>query len=391
MDVNRDRLTLMKSRKTTYGQLKRENRQLLLRAVYTGLASSRAELAQEIGLSKPTVSDLIGELISDGFLIEKGLGQSTDEGGKRPRLLEFVPEARHVIGVSVSAEQVLGVLAHLDGRILVEHYKDVNGIQGQALVDSLCEVINGLLAQLSAPLLCMGIGVPGLVDTQAGIVRYAPHLGWQDVSLADTLRAQYQVPVYVANNTELAAMAQYAFGVNSSANGGANSLAMVLVNDSVGVGAVLDGAVYHSGGEIGYLRIGQADLETFLGWQHIRQKAASIAAKYLHPLDDDLTYLHIRQAVADGDPVALALQDELADHLARIFAWVIALLRPDHLSLAGAIADMGDPLLDCVIGKTQGLILPELMQSITFSLDNAPNLVAVGAVAQALQRELGLV
>lgn len=387
MDVNRDRLTLMKSRKTTHGQLKRENRQLLLRAVYTGLASSRAELAQEIGLSKPTVSELIGELIRDGFLIETGLGQSTDEGGKRPRLLEFVPEARHVIGVSVSTEQILGVLAHLDGRILVEHYKDVAGLQGQALIDSLCEVINGLIAQLRAPLLCMGIGVPGLVNTQAGIVRYAPHLGWQDVSLAETLSAQYQVPVYVANNTELAAMAQYAFG---SVNG-ANSLAMVLVNDSVGVGAVLDGAVYHSGGEIGYLRIGQADLESFVGWQTVRQKATPLADKYLHPLDDDLTYLHIRQAVADGDPVALALQDDLADHLAQVFAWVIALLRPDHLSLAGAIADMGDPLLDCIIEKTRALVLPDLVQSITFSLDNSPNLVAVGAVAQALQHELGLV
>ncbi|MCC7449838.1 MAG: ROK family transcriptional regulator [Anaerolineae bacterium] len=377
----------MKSRKTTHGQLKRENRQLLLRAVYTGLASSRAELAQEIGLSKPTVSDLIGELIREGFLIETGLGQSTDEGGKRPRLLEFVPEARHVIGVSVSAEQVLGVLTHLDGRILVEHYKDVEGVQGQALIDSLCEVINGLIAQLSAPLLCMGIGVPGLVNTQAGIVRYAPHLGWQDVNLAETLSVQYQVPVYVANNTELAAMAQYAFG----AINGANSLAMVLVNDSVGVGAVLDGAVYHSGSEIGYLRIGQAGLESFVGWQAIRQKAAPLADQYLRPLDDDLTYLHIRQAVADSHPLALALQDELADHLAQVFAWVIALLRPDHLSLAGTVADMGDSLLDCIIEKTRALILPDLVQSITFSLDNSPNLVAVGAVAQALQHELGLV
>ena len=104
----------MKSTKATHGQLRRDNRQLLLRAVHSGLASSRAELSQETGLAKPTVSDLISELINEGFLIEIGLGQSTDEGGKRPRLLQFVPDARHIIGVSLSAERALGEVAGAD-------------------------------------------------------------------------------------------------------------------------------------------------------------------------------------------------------------------------------------------------------------------------------------
>src|SRR5258707_4724198 len=60
--------TTMKFRKATHGQLRHKNRQLLLRAIYTGLASSRAELAQETGLAKPTVGDVIGALITEGFL-----------------------------------------------------------------------------------------------------------------------------------------------------------------------------------------------------------------------------------------------------------------------------------------------------------------------------------
>ena len=389
----------MQFRKATYGQLRHKNRQLLLRAIYTGLASSRAELAQETGLAKPTVGDVIGALIAEGFLIEKGLGQSTDEGGKRPRLLEFVPDARHVIGVSLTAERILGVLANLDGQVLVEHYKNLSGARGQAVLDSLFEVINGLQAQLIAPLLCLGIGVPGSVDTAAGIVRYAAHLGLHDVPLAEILRSQYRVPVYVANSTELAALAQFAFGEAR----GVSSLATVLVNDSVGVGLVLDGAIYHTGGEIGPLRVVRLDgnaartepdsLESMLGWQSVSQRAAPLEGIYANRflLGNELTYLHIQQAVQDQQPLAVALQDELADYLAQIFAWIIALVRPDHISLAGTIADMGASLLDCAVDKTRALIAPDLMQPVTFSQDNSANLVALGAVAKTLQQELGLI
>src|SRR6185295_5754094 len=103
-------------RTATHGHLRRTNQQLLLRAVYTGLANSRTELAQEMGMAKPTVSDLIGELIDQGYLIEKGFGKSTEEGGKRPRLLEFVPDARQVIGISIETARVTGVLTNLDGQ-----------------------------------------------------------------------------------------------------------------------------------------------------------------------------------------------------------------------------------------------------------------------------------
>lgn len=390
----------MKSRKATHGQLRRENRELILRAVYTKLASSRAELAQETGLAKPTVSDLISELIGQGYLVETGLGQSTGGGGKRPRLLKFVPDARHVIGISLNADRVSGVLANLDGHILVEHYQDVVGVRGQAFIDVLGEAINGLIAQLDAPLLCLGVGVPGFVDTEAGLVRYAPHLDWQNVPLAATLSAQYGVPTYVANSTELAALAQFAFGETNNAN----SLATVLVDDSVGVGLVLDGAVYHTGGEIGQLRLARHDpaqtpfapggyLETHLGWSHVKARAEPLKKRYLKKglSGDSLTYLHIRQAASNGDPAAVALQEELAGYLAEIFAWVIALLRPDHISLAGSIADLGDPLLKCATKYTEQLILPDLMRNVTFSLDNSSNLVALGAVAKTLQQELGLV
>jgi predicted NBD/HSP70 family sugar kinase len=388
--------------KATHSQLRQHNQQLVLRAIYNGYANNRAALAQETGLAKPTVSELISDLIDEGLLEEGGRGESTSGGGKRPRLLHFVPSARHVIGVYIDDEYVLGALAILNGRITARHYIDLNGAEGDAVIETVMDVINGLIAQLDAPLLAIGLGVSGVINEDSGIIHYAPHLGWRELDLRRILSDHYAVPVYVANSTALVAMARYVYGPTDEVQ----SFATVRVGGSVGVGIVINGAIYHGGGEIGHLRIAERSLievppewegclETFLGWRYVKQRAYAIGRKYpesaLPSEGEYIRYLHIRQGVANGDPAALAIQDELSSYLALVFAWIIGLLRPNHISLAGPIADMGQPLLDQTIERTHDLILPDLMQSVTYSLTETNDLVAVGAIAQALHRELGLV
>lgn len=390
--------------KATPGQLRNHNRQLLLRAIYTGLAETRVALAQQTGLAKPTVSEVIAELIDAGLLVEEGRGPSTGGGGKRPRLLRFVPTARQVIGISITEERVEGALAFLDGRLVAQHYIDLepDGPRGEDAIGVVFQVINGLIAQLDAPLLSVGVGVSGVVDAERGIVSYMPSLGWHNVPLAQRLGPYCEVPVYIANSTELAAMAQYVFGLV----GDVNTLATVLVGGGVGVGLVIAGRLFHGGGEIGHLRLAHCmpgdagslagtPLEALLGWRAVKARTRALQREYPGDLlpgpDERLTYMHLGYAAANGDPVGLALLDELSGYLAQIFAWLIGLLRPDHITLAGPITNVGPALLERTIARTQQLVLPDLAQSVSYSLTESTNLVAVGAIAQALQRELGVV
>ncbi len=389
-------------RKATHTQLRRDNRQLLLRAVYAGLANSRADLAHETGLAKPTVSQLIKALIDDGFLIESGLGHSTDEGGKRPRLLDYVPDARLVIGLSLTTQRITGVLANLDGQVSAHHYVELIHDQNDQsdILLAICETINGLIAQLTAPLLCLSIGVPGAVDSRLKTVLEESQWGWRNFPLGETLRERYSVPVYVANSTELAAMGQYAFGSPPDSI----DLVTILIEDSVGVGLAFDGGAHHSGGEIGRLRLAPClttnenpgthvkmldELGAHLSWARVRLQIEA-AVHVLYP-DTKLLYLHLRQAISDRYPQALALQDELAGYLSPVFVWVIALLRPDHIALVGPIADLGEPFLRRVFALAGQLIDPALLQTVTVSLESAADRAAIGAVAFALQQELGLI
>jgi predicted NBD/HSP70 family sugar kinase len=367
--------------KATTRQLREHNRQLVLRAVYTGTALSRVALAQQTGLTKPTVSELVTELIAEGLLLEDGFGDSTEGGGKRPRLLRFLPDARQVIGISVNFNSILGVLTHLDGHVIAEHTCDLRTTDPAQVIARIGSVINGLIAQLSAPLVCIGIGIAALVD-ESGMVRYAPRFEWRGVALGSALAARYTVPITVNNSSELAAMAQYAFGGYTHLA----SLAAVMISNSIGVGAVLNGAMFQLGSEIGYLHAngsGQT-LQDVLGWANVQHSAEST-------FGDSVSYLHISDAAIHGDANALALMDTLAGSVAQVVAQVIALLHPDHIAIGGKIADLGEPFLQRVIAHTRGLVLPEFVDFTTFSIDDTPNLVAIGAAARSVQTVLGLV
>lgn len=381
--------------KATREQLKRHNRQLVLRAVYYGLADNRAALANETGLAKPTISDLVVDLIHEGLLIEGGRGESTDSGGKRPTILRFVPDARQIIGVSVESHRVTGVLSNLEGKISAQHYIEFEPDGSADLVALMRGVINGMIAQLEAPLLCIGVGVPGAVDTTSGFVRHSPYTQLNRLALGEMLATYYQKPVYVGNNGELSALAQFAFGVDATSP--SENLVTLLVTDTVEIGIALNHAVYHHGGDIGSLQIcvGQhmARIDSVLPWPQVCARVEALrescggSALPAH----GLTYFHIRYHAARGDSVAQVIVDELTEHLAQVMTWLIGLLRPDHISLAGAVVNLGDDLLQSVSHHITALIAPELAGAVTFSLAYSGNLSAIGAVAQALKGELDIV
>lgn len=371
--------------KATREQVRRHNRELVLRAVYNGQATNRAALAQETGLTKPAISDLVQELIDEDLLIEGGYGESGSSGGKRPRILQFVPEARQVIGISIREEEIRGVLTNLDGTIVAQHYIPLSSPDPDEVLERLTQTINGLIAQITTRLLCIGIGIQAIVSD--GIIQYAPRFQLNNFPLRDLLTQDYEVPIIVANSTELAAIAQFAFGEVDNGLG----FATVLAGDSIGVGLV--SLNHQTGNDIGHLKLGANHIEELLGWASVKRQARQLGDEHHSPYlcEKKLSYLLFKLAAAHADPAAQQLQDFLADGLAQVFAWTIALMRPRHISLAGPMAEMGDAYLNLVVEKLKTLVLPELLKDMTFTVEHTPNLVAIGAAAKSIQSELGLV
>ena len=381
--------------RATPQRIKEHNRRLILRTIFTGEADNRAALSLATGLAKPTVSDIVSELIDEGFIAEGGRGQSTESGGKRPRLLQFCPQVQQIIGVSINDVRAYGVLASLDGTIIAQHHALLNEAHGDEALTILYEVINGLIAQLEAPLLCISIGTPGIVLSDQGQVKASPVLGWYDLNLAETISQHYQVPTYVGNNTELATRAQFAHGTSTETC----NLVTIFVNTSVEVGIAFNGDIYHHSGDLGLLRVGDPSnqyndprsLTHFLGWKSIKNRVHELREFHSDTiLPERITFLHIREGLLRGDSLCYAIHEEIAAHLAQVFAWITGLIRPDQIVLAGSMAELGPALIEHATALTTQLVPAHLVDAVIFSVSEDLRLSATGTITLGLHKELGI-
>ena len=373
--------------KATHEQLREHNRRLVLRMLYQGDVNTRAALATVTGLTKPTISSLVGELIDDGLVVEEGLGRSSDTGGKRPTLLAFNPRARHIIGVAVGARRVSAVLSDLAGMTSAVHVVDLSSTGPQAVMAAVEDVVSALVPQLDAPLLAVGVAVPGRVRPGDGFVRHSAALALQDVPLAADLSRRLGVPVHVGNFAELCALGQFGYGLAEDEPPG--TLVTMPLDEDLELGVVLHPSGAHFGSELA----GPMVDDLRLGWSAMKERAAQIIDSLpgSELANGALKYLRVRRACADGDQAALRLQNELAAGLAVPLAWVVAVLQPANVSLAGGVTDLGEGFLDLLKSEAEKLLGTGALSDVWLSMAYSTRLGAMGAVALANLAELELV
>ena len=188
----------------------RYNQRLVLRTLYDLGPISRAEVARLTGLTRTTVGDVVGELLADGLVEEVGRGPSS--GGKAPILLERrrrrAPRHRARPRRAARSPARSSTSAARSGAASSCRSRAATATRRSQLVYRL---VDELLDAGDGPLLGIGVGTPGLVDTRTGTIRWAVNLDWQDLPLGELLRERYGLPVNVANDSQAAALAEYTF------------------------------------------------------------------------------------------------------------------------------------------------------------------------------------
>jgi hypothetical protein len=175
--------------KITPERARTHNTQLVLKTIYESGEISRADVARSTSLARPTISEVVTDLIEQGLIEELGYGPST--GGKRPVLLDIVNDSRHLICLNLARESFCGALINLRGEIVHRVELPLNGRDGDVALDLVYSVVDALVGVASRPLLGIGIGAPGLVDAVNGVMRQAVNLNWQDIPLRGLLGKRY--------------------------------------------------------------------------------------------------------------------------------------------------------------------------------------------------------
>lgn len=228
------------------------NRSLVLAHLFHSGPSSRADIARSTGLTRVTVSDLVGELIAESLVAELGV-RVGGRVGKPATLVGMRTEDFHVVVVDLTDDaEMYGAVMTLTSDVVARRTAALEGRTGDDAVAVLEGLCRDLLAAATRPVIGVGIGSPGVIDPD-GVVVEAPNRGWFGVPLAARLSDALGVPVHVANDANTQALGEYTYG------GAGGSLMVVTIGQGVGAGIVLDGALvrgrHDAAGEIGHVTV----------------------------------------------------------------------------------------------------------------------------------------
>ncbi|MFT3798274.1 ROK family transcriptional regulator [Microbacterium sp.] len=228
------------------------NRSLVLQTLFHQGAMSRADLSRETGLTRVTISDLVAELIDDGYVAELGTREATGPG-KPAILVDLDREGHRIVGIDLSGTgRFLGAVLTLDGEIVARHSAPVPADPADIL-RVVIDLARRLVADAHAPVLGVGVGTPGVVD-DAGVVLTAPNFGWTGIPLQRSLHDELGLPVLVANDANAAVLAEYTFGAAD------DDVLLVRVGRGVGSGLLAGGQPMRgsrfAAGEIGHVTVG---------------------------------------------------------------------------------------------------------------------------------------
>ncbi|MAG35995.1 MAG: hypothetical protein CL878_07105, partial [Dehalococcoidia bacterium] len=164
-----------------------------------------------------------------------------------------------VIGIDLGGTKVLAAVVAPDGRILSRDKASSRGTSSyEELLARIADTARAAASAAGVELdsvVGVGIGVPGTVDQDAGIVRIAPNLDWRDVPVSSTLSDLLGLPVIADNDVNVAALAEHRLGTGK----GLPSLLGVFIGTGIGGGLAIDGGLHRgahqAAAEIGHMVI----------------------------------------------------------------------------------------------------------------------------------------
>ena len=327
---------------------------------------SRASLAKRSGLSPPAVSALVDDLIATRGLLRE-VGQDVSTGGRRPTLVSFAADHGCVVGVDLGSTTVLYALADLSGRVLARLAEPTGNPSPGRVVDQLSAGVRTLLGGSTGrlPLLAIGIGAPGMTDVRRGVVIEAANLrGWTDVALKDMVTLEFDVPVAVDNDVNMAALGEHWMGCAK----GEPNFVFIALGRGVGAGIMIDGRVHRGSqwyaGEISHLLLDSEQWQRNLGSQGYLEHhvgAAAIARRWRRESRAGrgaaAEIAALFAAARQGNAVAARLVTHVATILGVAVANIVTTLDPALVVFGGGIGQVGEQLLDPV-RQVVGRIVP---------------------------------
>ena len=190
----------------------------------------------------------------------------------------------------------------------------------------------------------IGIGVPGPVNHEKGLVYDCPNLaGWKNIEVRKLLNEHWNVPVKVENDARVAGLAETRLGAAK----GFRHVFYITVSTGIGAAIIIDGKIYHgadgAAGEFGQMKL--------LDGSILEQKFAGPAIERLFGIPTT----QIAELMQKNDPGAKKAVEYMTDGIGTFLANVTTLLNPQIIVVGGGVSQLGDLILDPIREKVSSL------------------------------------
>ncbi len=340
---------------STLGHLRNANRTRVVDVLRRRGSASRSELSQVTGLSRTTITALVGDLQARGLLVERTTGDGDPARGgpgRPPAQLRLHPRAGAAVGIDVRPHGVAVALADLSSTVLEER-RLAGGADDADAVEAAEAAIDDMLAAADLDrerLIGVGIALPGplnLREHTTGSDALLP--AWAELEPAAALGRRLGVPVSVDNDANVGALAEHALG----AGRGVDDLVFVSVGRGIGAGLVLGGRVHRGvsgvAGELGHVQVQPDGIVCRCGSRGClgTVAAAGPLVRLLRPTHGPALKLEgLLALVAERDAGAVRVVADAGRTIGAVLAGLCNHVNPAVIVVGGELSACGAPLLD---------------------------------------------
>ncbi len=314
----------------------RDSTNEVLRAIATNGPISRAQLARDLGLSGPTLTQATKILIKSGLV--KELQQTPSTGGRPATQLGLAAAAGQIIGVKLAPDHVTGVCVNLDSEILWS-FDEPFEAQGNAAIKELTLLLKKQAKKVKGQLIGIGVGLPGVVAPGDEGITDSVIFDWKGINVGEQLSLALEVPVLLENDVNTLSITESLYGRGRDIS---NFLTITL-GRGIGLGIVINGELYngsHGAGEFGHVNAvkngemcecgKKGCLETIAGDPAILSKAIALG---LVPKNSSIE--KVRVAARGNKQISAKIFKEPAEAFGIAIANLINILGPELLLISG--------------------------------------------------------
>lgn len=369
-------------------QMKKQNKFLVLEKIRQLAPISRIQLSKLTKMSPTTITRIVQELEEEGFVRETDVEETSI--GRRPTLIDLCADALFTVGIEIDRSRIrIGIINFIgDIEVLNEIKRDLH----QSYEDTIREIVESVHQMLKqsntslSKVLGIGVGIPGVVDNEQGVVVVSEQLRWVNCPIRQDLSEHFACDIIIDNELKMQILAE----IGDYYAPTYENCILIGMGSGIGAAILMNGDVYrgikNNAGEISHVTINPQGNLCHCGNRgclstYVSETALIKQAQQFKPIS---TIEQLFKEISNGEQWALDMENNVATYIAIAINNLVCLYEPEAIIVSGDFINQNEKFQNLLQEKCSKYIWKEMQSHLQLVFSEQQNSgVVKGAALQA--------